>query len=1169
MLNLLNSHMILAVIHHELRFLSRLSRTWILALSILGVGLGLFVYYSFVHYIGSGHSQTIGSISPRFLVHSFGLVSLLVGLWVAVFLVFDYRERIVRVGIAESIDSRPATNFDYIAGFVCAYVVVIWLSVAIMCAFAQAYGFLVPYIGPLQGQPIETQSLLIFLLVDVPIAALFWGSLTMCVSLFVKNRGATVFVATSLWMLHFFVVLGVPMKYVPMFSFTPLFLQFSTDYSLSLIDSKILVTYLVFILFSVSLLLISSGLLPRFDGRSKRRTFVSGLLVGLVGLIGIVANLVLIAQSDRVRDQWRNEHKLHAKPRQVDVVGMRGDITIDPSTNLSYVVEYVVQPLAPLPLDELVVSINPALTVRSVRIDSREIEFTHSMGILELHSDALMNPDVQNLISFEVTGVPDHRFAYLDSGLHAPDESFWNSQLHVLGNKASIFDDSYVALMPGAVWLPRFGANVTVVPEEETPRDFFNLNVSVQIPTMWTLVGTGTIELDNRSVGGFSSYRVQSEIPVPEVAFFASDFATMSDSIEGVEFQLFLHKKHTQSLRFFDGKYASLRKSAETKLQQISNSGLVIPYSKYSLVEVPSNLRVYGGGPQMPSIQSLPSLMLLREFGLPTAQFQGKWDRTISTVPDEFRDRFFEFYVRQILTEYFQWDRSGGNIFNGIADAAFAHRTCVESESLDAHDRVFRHMIYGRVHGQPDIYSSYAFVPRRLKEARLPLATVGFPLANILMANTSGVQLHSEEQADRPRVWELAERFSYSQLATFDDTEDASLAANKQLKAVAEAFDIVIDTNHLDVIFEHIFENFEGTCFNVSDLHAATPASTHEYEHLFAQLERESSTVSAFRFGAPSVRQIQDSPEGDRQFLTVVPILNDGAQTGYGRVDGMIYGESSLSIHRYGRGVRVPPKSAIEQVLVTNDPIGQIAFTPTSISKNRYTMVIDLPTPKDQIHSVSNASHEIRPGKWEEATPSRSIVIDDLDPGCELRYSEDPVADGIGHRVSESLLRSKFQQIETDSGFPAYTTEGYADLWSRVDFHMGWGSYRKTLIFAEKGKGNWLVSFSANLPDDGLWSLDFYYPKTYSPFQGMVGQTGPLYRARASSLPRLKEGTYDIRLVQNDNSRQLSFRPDSQFDGWHHLGDFELEKGEVKLVISNETTGEGVYADAIRWSRKK
>lgn len=1169
MLKFSNSYIFLAVVHHELRFLSRLARTWILALSILGVGLGLFVYYSFVHYIGSGHSQTIGSISPRFLVHSFGLVSLLVGLWVAVFLVFDYRERIVRVGMAESIDSRPATNFDYIAGFVFAYVVVIWLSVAIMCAVAQAYGLLVPYIGPLQGQPIEIRSLLIFLLVDVPIAALFWGSLTMCVSLIVKNRGATVLIATSLWVLHFFVVLGVPMKYVPVFSFTPLFLQFSTDYSLYLVDPKVVGTYLIFVLFSVSLLLISSGLLPRFDGRSMRRMIVSGMFVGSIGLIGIVANLVMIAQSDRVRDQWRSEHELHAKPRQVDIVEIRGDIAIDPSTSLYYTVEYVVRPLAPIPFDELVISINPALTVRSVQIDSREIEFAYSMGILELHSDASMDPDIENLISFQISGVPDHRFAYLDSGLHAPDESFLNSQLHVLGNRASIFDNSYVALMPGAVWLPRFGANVAVVPDEETPRDFLNLDVSVRIPTKWTLVGTGTVELDSALVGGFSTYRVRSEIPVPEVAFFAADFTTTNDRIEGVEFQLFLHEKHTQSLKFFDGKYASLRKSVETKLQQISNAGFVIPYSKYSLVEVPSDLRVYGGGSKMPSIQSLPSLMLLREFGLPTAKFQGKWDQTISTVPDEYRERFFEFYVRQLLTEYSQWDRSGGNIFKGIADAAFSHRTCVESESLDAHDLVFQHLIFGRIHSQPDIYSTYAFVPRRLKEASLPLATVGVPLANILMANTSGIQLHSEEQADRPRVWELAERLSYSQLATFEDTEDAFLAANKQLKAVAEAFGIVMDSNHLDVIFEYIFENFEGTCFKVSDLHSATPASTEEYEHLFAQVERESSTVSAFRFGAPSVRQIQDSPDGDRQFLTVVPILNDGEQTGYGRVDGMIYGESSLSIHRYGRGVRVPPKSATEQVLVTNDPIGQIAFTPISISKNRYTMVIDLPKPKDQIYSVPNASHKLRPGKWEEAKESGSIVVDDLDPGCELRYREDPVSDGIGHLVSESLLRSKFQQIETDLGFPAYRTEGYADLWSRVDFSMGWGRYRKTLIFAEKGKGNWLVSFSAKLPNDGIWSLDFYYPKTYSPVQSMVGQTGPLYRARASSLPRLKEGTYDIRLIQNGNSQQLSFRPDSQFDGWHHLGDFELEKGEVKLVISNETTGEGVYADAIRWSRKK
>ena len=36
-------------------------------------------------------------------------------------------------------------------------------------------------------------------------------------------------------------------------------------------------------------------------------------------------------------------------------------------------------------------------------------------------------------------------------------------------------------------------------------------------------------------------------------------------------------------------------------------------------------------------------------------------------------------------------------------------------------------------------------------------------------------------------------------------------------------------------------------------------------------------------------------------------------------------------------------------------------------------------------------------------------------------------------------------------------------------------------------------------------------------------------------------------------------------EGWNHLGDFDLQSPHVALVVTDQTDGEVVVADAIRW----
>ncbi len=64
---------------------------------------------------------------------------------------------------------------------------------------------------------------------------------------------------------------------------------------------------------------------------------------------------------------------------------------------------------------------------------------------------------------------------------------------------------------------------------------------------------------------------------------------------------------------------------------------------------------------------------------------------------------------------------------------------------------------------------------------------------------------------------------------------------------------------------------------------------------------------------------------------------------------------------------------------------------------------------------------------------------------------------------------------------------------------------------------------------------------------------------------RFVPGEYEMTLVANGMRRAIEFDATASTYGWNELGEFDLEAGAVSLEVSNKTTGNVVFADAIRW----
>ena len=61
----------------------------------------------------------------------------------------------------------------------------------------------------------------------------------------------------------------------------------------------------------------------------------------------------------------------------------------------------------------------------------------------------------------------------------------------MLGFMPGLFDQSYVALMPGIRWLPSAGADTPNGAARTHPPDYFNVDLTVEVPEGWLVAGPG------------------------------------------------------------------------------------------------------------------------------------------------------------------------------------------------------------------------------------------------------------------------------------------------------------------------------------------------------------------------------------------------------------------------------------------------------------------------------------------------------------------------------------------------------------------------------------------------------------------------------------------------------------------------------------------------------
>ena len=1154
-------------------YMNAMMNTWYLAIAEIRscstmFRTGLFIilaffycFYGMMYWSGQAIFYASASLnSPAAGVFGPGniIVQLVqpIALWFTlgiVFLAFDARSRDVRDRIFEAVDSRPVTNLELVAGRLLGTTLLMLVPAVLIIAMILLSGFLVIVAGWELGSLVEAVKALSFLVWDIVPNLILLGALTILLSMVLRFRVAVAFA-----------VLGVMAFYYLLHAAMPLYLQtglpsytgttfLASHVAPQFISWEIILNRTGMLILAVSFLLLAAGLYPRLLIRPVRSQWIGvGLSVFLVGCLTLgglgYSKFLDLQQVER----WAAIHKEHQSHQQTDIDSIQGIVEIRPGRSIKLDLNLVMTPLSDENLDAWLFSLNPGYRIERVAVDDEVIDaadYEFKDGILRIPTvNRMASGSTVHLVA---QGVPDPLFAYLDSALDwRTMEPTKAKRLTLLGHRPYVFHQQYFALLSGVSWFPTSGAAYGRHVFETHKRDFFELDLEVTVPDKWIVAGPGTRQsLDAPNTG----FRFNPRQPVPEFALIGSKFVRRAFETRGIEFELLLSPKHTKNLSALTSVMPALQDWVEKQIDSLQEGGLSYPLGTLSFVEVPSHLRVYGGGWNMGSAYSPPGILMMRESGFPTAKFESvkiKAEREFGDNIDRLGTYLFE-YVKN----YFQNDLHGGSPMVSLGEQFLGYQTTPHGKGATA-----LHAFVNELAGSLALKGVGVFSIYFILDDQNTLASTAEPdqwfARNFINVIRGG-------RLTRARVWKLGEQTALADLNF--ETQPRNSLEQILLKSQAVSWTVreVVSQQKISAFLGRLISEHRGRTYSSEDFFEIARETGIDFESLVGDW-LNSTELPGFLMREPTYKLVPSSEDGKLEYQTSIVIRNDEP------VPGAVSIEYRLEDHReelWSDTVHFPGHTALRVNLRTEFPVEYLTLHP-HLSLNPHDIGFRNVKARFSNRLRGKVLLYIEKYDWVQFEDD-AVVVDDLSEGFSIVNCPD-----YSSQRDKRPLFAYFSGHEDftpifNYGLPStlsaqdFAERGEYSVWYRQSDHRSHGKYSRTYVLNSAGAKESQPRFIAKLPTAGRWLLEFHVPSIgdwlYPVRQKMqFGLVSYTRRPREFGIHR-----FEINVGNTTESAVLNLS--EAHSGWNKLGIYETSSPEVRVTLVEVTDGVAI-ADAIRWT---
>ena len=1163
---MLNMRTLWIVAVAEMRSCCRLARTWAFVGAMLVFCTFWFVAaWDYADWISTflelGSFLFEDQVTAQYKILTFmnGFVSIFsIGI---ILLAFDIRVRDIRDRFSEVVDSLNASNveitFGRIAGILLLVLVLCLVVLLLITGGNEIVSVLSKTRFRLGIQPVAVMSLITWHVVP---SLIFFSALVTCLVVLVRVQFLIAVIALAVLLLLYWIDTQIPMRFQESLTLFPGNTLVTSDLAPVFVTPAIIGNTFVVLFVSIALLLFTASTLTRSKTGRILNAVSGGSAIGIACILLFVMISVVLS-TDNLKEKWVNEHRRHSPVSFPDIQELTGEVELLPGRKIVLDLVLTVQPSSEPSADSVVFSLNPGYKNLKIYIDGQQTSnFSFEAGILELPSVLL--PEFSHEIRVQAVGKPDDRFAYLDQARDF--QTLPDIRVRQLGLQNSIFHKNFIALMPSVAWYPISGTMADRDILESRPRDLFTTDLTVTVPRTWQVATVGkrtVIEQQQRN-----HFQFRSGAPVPELALVASEFDQRVTSIENVEFEVLFNKSHLQNFETLAPFKDRLQEWVAEKIKNARAASLVYPYEVFYVVEVPSNLRVYGGGWRMDSVLQPPGMMLVRESSFPKARFDNVIARRRGNQrrsEEEQNERVFTELLR-----YFGNDMHGGNPFAAFDRNFVSHQVSATQKGATALQYLIE-QLSNQLITQLESLSSLSIKSVQEFGEELPYSNIGRARDWLSMENV-GTTNKRWQIAGIPSTWEAMDQHA---LVDLDFTGNPILSYRVLLTkghAIAKSMIAYYGEDRIGKFLDRLLTQYRGQSFNAADfLNVASEVGLDFNQWVLSVLE---DTILPGFLVEPGTVSKLDAPDFDGTEYQTTFIVYNAEPT-----PGLVHVLWTTTSNRYiywldeeisrSDPIFIAGHHAKRFAVRSATPLTGVWIDPF-LAYNRDALEVQIPEYYKHTDVKSPALPFVADVEW-RPSESEGIVIDDLDPNFSIVRRDRNTGNFV---QTQTRGPAKFSDTSTVyiEGLPVGPDFLSLNLWHREFDPSAFGSYLRTHVIIAGGDQKTAARFTTSLPHDGLWNLEYYVPRpTFGPRKASIETfSGYEWYDTRPADPSTHEEHYSLTIRDGDSKWDEEFDIANANIGWNDVGEFKLSSTEVDVLVSNWAGHEEVmvFADAIRWT---
>jgi ABC-type transport system involved in multi-copper enzyme maturation permease subunit len=1040
---------------------------------------------------------------------------------IAIFLASDFLKRDKKLDTTDVIYIRSMSNGEYVSGKTIGNLVVFIILNLLILSIALVFNMIS------ENMTVDWMAYIYyFLIISLPTLIFILG-LSFFVMSILKNQAITFilllgYVAVTIFYLN--------TKFYYLFDYMA--------YSIPLLKSDfigfgnlpaIIIHRGMYVSFGIAFIFLTISMLKRLPQTpfSNKMTLIPAIIFLALGVwlgnrhvSGFLKGQELRQTMRGINDANNEMTRLKAESYQIELEHKGYEISVHAKIKVS-------NP-HPETVNQFVFTLNPGFELEKVSVNGQEEKVVRELQLIKFTGLNLLFEQTAEL-EFTYKGSPNEAACYLDvddKTLQAAYKDF----LFQVDKRSAIVSPDFVLLTRESNWYPVPGTGFGAESKQWMLKQFSGYEFTVKTNDRLTAISQGK---STHSDGMFS---FDNKKNLSEISLVIGNYAQVTDTIDGLEFNLYHHPKHDAFSEFFEPVKDTIPVIIAEALKDYERAiDLYYPFERFTLVEVPAQFYSYQRTLISEREQVQPETVLFPEKGImiEEADLYGSLNRMErfsrsdegTTTPEEKKVMVLKNFISLFTSSSGRPDfnRSAGTIqVQEKVNPLYAfplfynHAYYVESEAWPITDRIFESYLK-----QSSASSSMGFI-------REMQGVSENEEANIALQDYSFAELLSDP--DRTQI-----------IDNVIQQKGQSLFSIIKRRTGDEAFD--------DFMFNFLKSiKFKGT--TIEDFNARILAQFNTDLIPFMNDWFNSKSLPGYLIGNVNAVNVLD---GDR-LKTMVKFKITNAE----KTEGIVVVQFRLgSGGGPGRGRFTGGAAETIDKLVSLEGFQtkEVSFlldgTPRGLTINTLAsknIPSEIRMPLENIAEDTKATPfegELILDKPVTLAEPDEIICDDEDPGFRIPMGKD-----------QSLLQELLIKDEkTKDKYVGFSTYRAPRVWRPTTGSSFYGTFIRSAHYIKSGDNNKKASWTIAIPEPGTYRVYAYITKQSSR-QGMRRDGG------TTSSTNLGEYNYIIR--HDTGNEEVSLDINTAESGWNSLGTYNFASDSVKILLNNKSAGQVVVADAVK-----